>query len=203
MASVVILAAACGTIAAVLVARAGLTLSHYDARGHLVVARRIVDSLTPGWQQAGAVWLPLPHLLNAIPAQIDLLYQTGAAAVVVSVASFALAAGAIAWIVSRIAETLWPAAAAAFVFVVNPNLLYLQSTPMTEPLMLGLTLAAVAMLVEWCVVADSDNERAGLKARTTTTGGSADLQVRLESLRSAGSASCSRSPVSPVMRPGR
>ena len=98
MASVVILAAACGTIAAVLVARAGLTLSHYDARGHLVVARRIVDSLTPGWQQIGAVWLPLPHLLNAIPAQIDPLYQTGAPAVV-SVASFALAAGAIAWIV--------------------------------------------------------------------------------------------------------
>ena len=152
MASVVILAAACGTVAAVVVARAGLTLSHYDARGHLVVARRIVDSLTPGWQQIGAVWLPLPHLLNAIPAQIDPLYQTGAAAVVVSVASFALAAGAIAWIVSRIAEALWPAAAAAFVFVVNPNLLYLQSTPMTEPLMLGLTLAAVAMLVEWCVV---------------------------------------------------
>jgi len=151
VASVVILAAACGTMAAVLVARAGLTLSHYDARGHLVVARRIVDSLTPGWQQVGAVWLPLPHLLNAIPAQIDPLYQTGAVAVVVSVASFALAAGAIAWIVSRISEALWPAAAAAFVFVLNPNLLYLQSTPMTEPLMLGLTLAAVAMLVEWCV----------------------------------------------------
>ncbi len=161
VASVVILAAACGTIAAVLVARAGLTLSHYDARGHLVVARRIVDSLTPGWQQIGVVWLPLPHLLNAIPAQIDPLYQTGAAAVVVSVASFALAAGAIAWIVSRIAETLWPAAAAAFVFVVNPNLLYLQSTPMTEPLMLGLTLAAVAMLVEWCV----DDRSADLEVR--------------------------------------
>jgi hypothetical protein len=33
----------------------GLTLSHYDARGHLVVARRIIDSITPGWQQVGAV----------------------------------------------------------------------------------------------------------------------------------------------------
>ncbi len=26
-----------------------------------------------GWQQIGAVWLPLPHLLNAIPVQIDLV----------------------------------------------------------------------------------------------------------------------------------
>jgi len=103
VASVVLVAVACGTAAALFFAGAGLTLSHYDARGHLVVARRIVDSLTPGWQQIGAVWLPLPHLLNAIPAQIDSLYQNGAAAVVVSVASFAVAAGAIAWIVSRIA----------------------------------------------------------------------------------------------------
>ena len=40
-----------GLGAALFYARAGLTLAHYDARGHLVVARRIVDSLTPGWQQ--------------------------------------------------------------------------------------------------------------------------------------------------------
>src|SRR5512147_1581479 len=46
---------------------AGLTLSHYDAKAHLVVARRVVDNLTPGWHQLGAVWLPLPHLLNLIP----------------------------------------------------------------------------------------------------------------------------------------
>src|SRR6187431_2042911 len=66
--------------------RLGLTLSHYDARGHLVVARRIADSITPGWQQVGAVWLPLPHLLNFLPAQVDWLYRTGAAAVAVSIA---------------------------------------------------------------------------------------------------------------------
>jgi len=66
-----------GTAAAVHVAQLGLTLSHYDARGHLMVARRLVDSLTPGWQQLGAVWLPLPHLLNLIPAQWDWSYRTG------------------------------------------------------------------------------------------------------------------------------
>src|SRR6187455_664202 len=79
--------------------RLGLTLSHYDARGHLVVARRIFDSITPGWQQIGAVWLPLPHLLNAVPVQIDALYRTGASGVAISIASFAVAVGAIATIV--------------------------------------------------------------------------------------------------------
>src|SRR5215212_6428055 len=86
-------AAVVGTAAAWHYHRLGLTLSHYDARGHLVVARRIVDSITPGWQQIGAVWLPLPHLLNAIPVQVDLFYRTGASGVAISVASFAIAAG--------------------------------------------------------------------------------------------------------------
>src|SRR3954464_11464504 len=77
----------------------GLTLTHYDARGHLIVARRIIDSITPGWQQIGAVWLPLPHLLNALPVQIDSLYRSGASAVAMSIVEFAIAAAAIAWII--------------------------------------------------------------------------------------------------------
>ena len=77
-----------GAIAAWHYHRLGLTLMHYDARGHLVVARRIFDSITPGWQQIGAVWLPLPHLLNAVPVQIDRLYRSGASAVAISVVSF-------------------------------------------------------------------------------------------------------------------
>ena len=67
---------------------AGLALSHYDAKGHLVVARRIFDSLTPGWRQIGAVWLPLPHLLNALPSQVDAWYRTGASAILLSMACF-------------------------------------------------------------------------------------------------------------------
>ncbi|HKB10580.1 MAG TPA: phospholipid carrier-dependent glycosyltransferase [Vicinamibacterales bacterium] len=127
----------------------GLTLSHYDARGHLVVARRIFDSITPGWQQIGAVWLPLPHLLNALPVQIDLLYRSGASAVAISIAAFAVAAAAIAWTVLAVTTSRAAALAAATVFALNPNVLYLQSTPMTEPLLLATTTVAVAMLIAW------------------------------------------------------
>jgi len=101
--------------------RLGLTLSHYDARGHLIVARRIVDSITPGWQQIGAVWLPLPHLINAIPVQIDWLYRTGASAVLISVLSFALATAAIAWIVGTLTGSSLAALAGAAVFALKPN----------------------------------------------------------------------------------
>ena len=80
-----------GIVAALVYFTQGLTLSHYDAKGHLVVARRVIDSLTPGWQQIGAVWLPLPHLLNLLPVQVDVLYRTGASGVAISIASLALA----------------------------------------------------------------------------------------------------------------
>jgi len=140
-------AAIFGSVAAWHYHALGLTLSHYDARGHLVVARRIFDSITPGWQQIGAVWLPLPHLLNALPVQIDLLYRTGASAVAISIASYAITTAAIAWIVARITASPPAAVAAAAVFALNPNVLYLQSTPMTEPLLLATTTVAVAMLI--------------------------------------------------------
>lgn len=143
------LAAIGGALAAWHYHRLGLTLSHYDARGHLVVARRIFDSLTPGWRQIGAIWLPLPHLLNMLPVQIDLLYRTGASGVAISIAGFALATGALAWIAREVTGRAAAAIVAAAVFALNPNVLYLQSTPMTEPLLLGLDALAVALLFAW------------------------------------------------------
>ena len=41
------------------------------------------------------------------------------------------------------------ALAGSAVFALNPNVLYLQSTPMTEPLLLATTTVAVAMLMRW------------------------------------------------------
>ena len=130
-------------------ARAGLTLSHYDAKAHLVVARRVFDSLTPGWAQVGAVWLPLPHLLNVLPVQIDSFYRTGASAIVISGLAYALACYASARLVLRVTGSRSGAAVAVAALVLNPNLLYLQATPMTEPLLLGLTFLAVDLAYDW------------------------------------------------------
>src|SRR5918996_984245 len=143
-------AAIAGAVVAWHYYRLGLTLSHYDARAHLVVARRIADSITPGWQQIGAVWLPFPHLLNAVPAQLDLFYRTGLSAVVISVVAFGLATGSIAAIVRAMTDSSIAGGMAAAVFALNPNVLYLQSTPMTEPLLVALMTLAVAMLIGWC-----------------------------------------------------
>ncbi len=129
--------------------QSGLVLSHYDAKAHLVVARRVVDNLTPGWQQVGAVWLPLPHLLNLVPTQIDFFYRTGIFASALSIASFALCAWATARMVLAVTGSAAGASAAVALLAFNPNLLYLQATPMTEPLLLGLSALVVLWLFEW------------------------------------------------------
>ena len=116
----------------------GLTLSHYDARGHLTVARRVTDNLTPGWRQLGALWLPLPHLLNAIPVRWMWNYQTGFSAVVINLVAMALGLGALARLVARHTGSASAAFAAAAVVLLNPAVLYLASTPMTEPLLFAL-----------------------------------------------------------------
>ena len=138
-----------GAAAALVYARDDLAISHFDARAHLVVARRILDSLCPGWQQIGAVWLPLPHLLNMVPVQVDSWYRSGASAIAISVASTALSAWAIARLLVTTTGSTVGGLAAAALLLANPNLLYIQSTPMTEPLLLAAGFAALALLARW------------------------------------------------------
>ncbi len=144
-----VVALALGAVAATYYAQRDLTLSHYDAKAHLVVARRIFDSLTPGWRQIGAVWLPLPHVLNALPVQVDAWYRTGLSGVVISMLSFATAAGLLTWLVRHLSGSAAAALTTLAAFVYQPDLLYLQATPMTEPLLLGLTIGGVALLARW------------------------------------------------------
>jgi hypothetical protein len=138
-----------GVAAAIIYFRQGLTLSHYDAKAHLVVARRVLDSLTPEYSQIGAVWLPLPHLLNLLPVQIDALYRTGLSAVAISVASFVLACYAIAHLVQRATRSHMAAGVATLLFALDPDVLYLQSTPMTEPLLFALVLMSIKLAWDW------------------------------------------------------
>src|SRR5687767_6360700 len=147
-----------GVAAWVICLQEGLVLSHYDAKAHLVVARRVIDNITPGWQQIGAVWLPLPHLIQIVPTQIDLFYRTGAFASLLSIASFAVMVWAAARLVVAMTGSATGAVTAAVMLMSNPNLLYLQSTPMTEPLLLAALFVVLLWLYEWV---DATDPRAG------------------------------------------
>jgi hypothetical protein len=114
----------------------GLTNIYGDAIAHMEGARRIFDSLTPGYEEIGSVWLPLFHLLAAPLARSDFLWMTGLAGSIVSCAAFA----GTAWLLYRLGAEINGSRAAGFLalagVLLSPNFLYLSSTPLTEPLAL-------------------------------------------------------------------
>lgn len=132
------LALAClGAAAAAYVQARGWTLYYGDAMAHLNIARRIIDSRAPGWEQAGTVWLPLPHLLMLPLVSVDRLWRTGLAGAIASCACFVVA-GTFLFLAARRAFSSDAAGAvAAFALALNPNVLYLQAIPMTEPVFLA------------------------------------------------------------------
>lgn len=141
----------------------GYLLLYGDAVAHLGIARRIIDAHYPGIGQLGGVWLPLPHLLMLPFIGNMQMWQTGFAAVPMSLLSFALSVAGVWRLGRRIMRPRWALVATAF-YALNPNLLYLATTAMTEALFL--------CLLVWTVVAATETVaalRAG-KARGAGAG---------------------------------
>jgi hypothetical protein len=134
-------------------------LNYGDAVAHLHIARRVFDCHQPRLTQLGSVWLPLPHLLLIPFVQVYGWWASGIAGVIPSALAF-LAGCAGFYRLAR--RWLGPAAAAlalAF-FAANPNLLYLQTTAMGEPLFVCETIWIALWLVEWRASLDTDPRRA-------------------------------------------
>jgi hypothetical protein len=113
------------------------TLYNPDAEAHLNIGRRIVDTRTPGYDQIGTAWLPLLHLLTIPLVLRDSLWQSGLAGAIPSAICFVMAGAFLFAAVRRGLRSSVASIAALGVFALNPNLLYLQSTPMTEAVFFG------------------------------------------------------------------
>ncbi len=138
--------------------RQGDLLLYGDAVAHINIARRVFDSRTPGLLQLGTVWLPLPHLLMLPFLFPRWLWQTGIGGSVPSMAAYVLSVAGVFRLMQIILPTFreqrerwgtqfapWFAAAA---FALNPNLIYLQTTAMTEPLYLVLFIWSLVFFVQ-------------------------------------------------------
>ena len=128
--------------------RTATCLYYGDAEAHLNIARRILDSRTPGPEQLGTVWLPLPHLLMIPFVMRDSWWRSGLAGAVPSAASFVIAGTFLFAAARRLYLSTAAGVAAALLFALNPNMLYLQSTPMTEALFAA-SLAALLWATLW------------------------------------------------------
>lgn len=149
--------------------RAGELLLYGDAVAHMNIARRVVDSRTPGLLQLGTVWLPLPHLLMLPFIWSTSMWQSGAAGAIPSMIAYVIGVVGIfrlVWaglgsIPNYLPEARFVAWFAALVYALNPNLLYLQSTAMTEVIYLACYIWATVYLAEFAIaIYRGDDQRA-------------------------------------------
>lgn len=110
----------------------GEILSYGDAESHINIAKRVVDSITPGLAQLGGIWLPLPHLFMIPFVLFNPLWQTGLAGSIVAGISYVICSIYVYKTAYLLLNQKAAARIAFFVFISNPNILYLQSTPMSE-----------------------------------------------------------------------
>jgi len=138
--------------------RQGDLLLYGDAVAHINIARRVFDSRTPGLLQLGTVWLPLPHLLMLPFLLSRWMWQTGIGGSIPSLFAYVFSVAGIFRLVRTIlsaargepsrGDVRFAAWLAAGLFALNPNLIYLQTTAMTEPLYVALFIWALGFFCD-------------------------------------------------------
>lgn len=140
----------CASIASIWWAYTSQTILLYaDAHSHLLIARRIFDNATPGLAQLGNIWLPLPHLIMVPLAWNDFLWRTGLAGSLSSMVCYLIAVCYVYFTARRLTWNSPASFAGALVFALNPNILYLQSTPLSEPALFATLAAASYYFIAW------------------------------------------------------
>jgi hypothetical protein len=146
-------------------------LLYGDAVAHLNIARRVVDNRHPleSYGQLGTVWLPLQHIAMLPFVWVDTLWRSGIAGAVPGMVAFVLGTLGVFRLVNARAGAL-AAYVSAAIYALNPNLLYMQTTAMNEPIFLAFFIWSLVFLDEFLrgafpATADSSIRPAQLKPR--------------------------------------
>ncbi len=131
-----------------------LTTTYNDAMSHLDIGRSVIDNIQPGLAQLGSVWLPLNHILMIPLVWNDWMWHSGMAGSLYSMISFVISGYFIYKIVNTLTKSRLSGIVGAIAFAVNLNILYLQTTPLTEPLYVVLFIITTYLLLKWFLTAD-------------------------------------------------
>ena len=150
----------------------GELLLYGDAVAHMNIARRVIDSRTPGLLQLGTVWLPLPHLLMLPFVWSTSLWSSGVAGAIPSMVAyvasvvglFRLVWKGLSFLPNYRGEARFIAWFAALIYALNPNILYLQSTAMTEVIYLAVYLWATVYISEFAMLLYRGDDQRAQKA---------------------------------------
>ena len=130
-------------------AQAGVTVGYGDAVSRMMIARRVVAGRATGLAQLGTTWLPLHTMLMLPLIWNDALFHSGIAGAFPSMVAYTLTA----IYLYRMAYFLFSARGiawiAALIFLLNPSVLYMQSTAMSEVPLLCAATIAIYYMARW------------------------------------------------------
>lgn len=125
-------------------------LLYKEASVHLGIARSVIDSSPPfGFSRLGAVWLPLQHVAILPFVWNDYLWRTGLAGSIPSMIGYVVVAMYVFLAGRRLTQDSRAGLIAALLFMVNPNIFYLQSTPLDALACIATLMAACYYFLAW------------------------------------------------------
>jgi hypothetical protein len=128
--------------------RLDMILGYGDTEARLLITDAVLSGRHPGLGQLGAVWLPFPQVYMLPFTWNDFLLHSGIGGALPSMVCYVVACGAIYKLVSLLTK-VQTAGVIAVVAFSNPNVLYLQSTPMSELPFIAAFASAVYFVVKW------------------------------------------------------
>jgi hypothetical protein len=134
-------------------------LKYYgDGVSHLVIARRVFDTLTPALAQLGGVWLPMTHLLLMPFVANDFLFHTGLAGTIVSISATAVTAVALFRILRLQFGSSMVGIFGSFLYFLNPSVIYMGIVPMMEALFMMFFMISVYYIQKWYYLSVSEQK---------------------------------------------
>ncbi len=122
----------------------------HDALEHLNIARKFVDGPPRfDFTQLGGYWLPLQHLVMAPFVWNDFLWRSGLAGSIPSMLAYVLAAFYVFRAARALTHNSFVSYLGSLLFMLNPTILYIQSTPASAMLNLALFTMTCYYLLAW------------------------------------------------------
>jgi len=120
-----------------------------DAISHLRIARRVLDNTPPGFGQLGGVWLPLPHVLMLPFVWNDYLWRTGLAGSFVGMFCYMVSVIYLFFSARRLTQDSRASFVGTLLFILNPDVLYVQATPLSEPVCIATMVITCYYFLAW------------------------------------------------------
>lgn len=127
----------------------GISIAYGDAMSRLNIARKIIDNLTPGFAQIGNIWLPLPQIVMLPFIWNEFLWHSGIAGSIMSHIAYIVGG----YYIYRSGKLLTKNSLASFLaltlYALNINMLYMQTTAMSESIFICFTTVSLYYFISW------------------------------------------------------